>query len=84
MSQFDFGCCGEAELGLHQISEIVPVKGVELAGPLPAEIQNFTVYAGRRSSQTRFPQAADAFLALLASPQAKAALIPMGMEAAGP
>ncbi|MGH6663500.1 MAG: molybdate ABC transporter substrate-binding protein, partial [Pseudolabrys sp.] len=28
---------GEAELGLHQISEIVPVKGVTLVGPLPKE-----------------------------------------------
>src|SRR5436309_1291604 len=31
---------GEAELGIHQISEILPVKGVTLVGPLPAEIQN--------------------------------------------
>ena len=36
---------GEAELGIHQISEIVPVKEVTLVGPLPAEIQNYTVYA---------------------------------------
>ena len=36
---------GEAELGIHQISEILAVPGVKLVGPLPAEIQNFTVYA---------------------------------------
>src|SRR5687767_15308267 len=30
---------GEIELGIHQISEILPVKGVKLAGPLPAELQ---------------------------------------------
>ena len=36
---------GEAELGIHQISEIVPVKEVTLVGPLPAEIQNYTIYA---------------------------------------
>src|SRR6476620_9908057 len=36
---------GEAELGLHQISEILPVKGVKLVGPLPAEIQYYTSYA---------------------------------------
>src|SRR3974390_212845 len=30
---------GEAELGIHQISEILPVKGITLVGPLPAEIQ---------------------------------------------
>ena len=36
---------GEAEIGIHQISEIVSEKGVTLVGPLPAEIQNYTVYA---------------------------------------
>ena len=36
---------GEAELGIHQISEIVPVKGAALVGPLPKEIQNTTTYA---------------------------------------
>jgi molybdate transport system substrate-binding protein len=36
---------GEIELGIHQISEILPVKGVRLVGPLPAEFQRYTVYA---------------------------------------
>src|SRR6267143_942425 len=35
---------GEIELGIHQISEILPVKGVRLAGPLPPELQKYTVY----------------------------------------
>lgn len=46
---------GEAELGLHQISEIVPVKGAVLVGPLPKEIQNTTTYAaglGARTSES--------------------------------
>ena len=34
-----------AELGVHQISEILPVKGIVLVGPLPKEIQNYTTYA---------------------------------------
>jgi molybdate transport system substrate-binding protein len=75
---------GEAELGLHQISEIVPVKGVALVGPLPAAIQNHTVYAGAPSAQTRHPQAVQALLDLLAGPDAAAALAPMGMERAPP
>jgi len=37
---------GKVELGIHQISEILPVKGVKLVGPLPAEFQRYTVYAG--------------------------------------
>ena len=44
---------GEAELGLHQISEILPVKGVKLVGPLPAEIQNYTTYAAATGVQAQ-------------------------------
>lgn len=35
---------GEIELGVHQISEILPVKGVKLVGPLPAPLQKWTTY----------------------------------------
>lgn len=35
---------GEIELGIHQISEILPVKGVRLVGELPRELQKYTVY----------------------------------------
>jgi len=37
---------GKVELGIHQISEILPVKGVKPGRPLPAEFQRYTVYAG--------------------------------------
>ena len=43
---------GEAELGLHQISEILPVKGAALVGPLPKEVQNTTTYAAGLSAST--------------------------------
>jgi molybdate transport system substrate-binding protein len=35
---------GEIELGIHQISEIIPVKGVKLVGELPRELQKYTTY----------------------------------------
>jgi molybdate transport system substrate-binding protein len=41
----ELAASGEAEVAVHQISEIVPIKGVGLVGPLPAEIRNTTVYA---------------------------------------
>src|SRR6185437_13580921 len=44
---------GEAELGVHQISEIVPVKGAALVGPLPKEIQNTTTYAAGMSAMVK-------------------------------
>jgi molybdate transport system substrate-binding protein len=73
---------GEAELGIHQISEIVPVKGAHLVGPLPAEIQNYTTYAGGLSASAKEPAAAKALLSLLTSETAAAVLKSRGMEAA--
>ena len=71
---------GEADLGIHQISEIVPVKEVVLVGPLPAEIQNYTTYAGAVSAGARDAAAAKAFLELLAGPAGAAVLRDKGME----
>src|SRR5436190_1558992 len=63
---------GEAELGLHQISEILPVKGVTLVGPLPAEIQNYTVYAAGVGAAARDAAAARALVARLSGPETAA------------
>lgn len=75
---------GDAELGIHQISEIVPVKEVVLVGPLPAEIQNYTTYAGAVSATARDAAAAKAFLDLLAGPSGAAVLKDKGMERPAP
>ena len=72
---------GEADLAIHQISEILAVPGVTLVGPIPGEIQNFTVYAGGVSTAARDQPAAQALLAWLASPRAQAVLKDKGMEA---
>jgi molybdate transport system substrate-binding protein len=71
---------GDAELGIHQISEIVPVKDVVLVGPLPAEIQNYTTYAGAVSATAKDATAAQALLDLLAGPAGAAVLREKGME----
>jgi molybdate transport system substrate-binding protein len=71
---------GDAELGIHQISEIVPVKGVVLVGPLPAEIQNYTTYTGAVSATAKDAAAAKALLDLLAGPAGAAVLREKGME----
>lgn len=71
---------GEADLALHQISEILAVPGVTLVGPIPAEVQNYTVYAGGLSATSTDPPAARAFLELLAGERAKAVLKDKGME----
>ena len=71
---------GEIELGIHQISEILPVKGVKLVGPLPAEIQNYTTYAAAVGADARQPDAARALIKLLMSPAAESVLKARGME----
>jgi molybdate transport system substrate-binding protein len=69
---------GEIELGIHQISEIIPVPGVKLVGPLPAELQKYTVYVAvpRKDSP-----AVKAFIAHLTGPQANARLVQAGYSA---
>jgi len=68
---------GEADLVIHQISEILPVQGVTLVGPLPEAIQNYTTYAGAVAAQA--PEAARAFLNTLTSTQADAVIRAKGM-----
>jgi len=60
---------GEADIALHQISEILIVPNVTLVGPLPEQIQNYTEYAGGVATASTHPAAAQAFLSLLAGPQ---------------
>jgi molybdate transport system substrate-binding protein len=74
---------GEAELGIHQISEILPVKGVTLVGPLPAEIQNYTVYAAGIGAHAKESDAAKALIKALSGPAAAEVLKSKGMELAG-
>jgi molybdate transport system substrate-binding protein len=73
---------GEAELGLHQISEIVPVKGAALVGPLPKEIQNTTTYAAGLSASTQNKDAAQALIKIFSGPAAAAVLKSKGMDPA--
>ncbi len=71
---------GEADIVVHQISEILPVKGVKMVGPLPAEIQLTTVYSAGLAAKAKDETAAKALLAHLAGPQAAAVLRAAGMD----
>jgi molybdate transport system substrate-binding protein len=76
----DYVESGQAELGIQQISEILPHTGVTLVGPLPKEIQNFTVYAAGMGAGTQDSAAAKALIASLAGPSAQALFRTKGME----
>jgi molybdate transport system substrate-binding protein len=72
----------QADIALHQISEILAVPGATLVGPIPREIQNYTVYAGALGTGARDTAAARALLAALRGPGAEAILKDKGMEPA--
>jgi molybdate transport system substrate-binding protein len=74
---------GEIELGIHQISEILPVKGVKLAGPLPAELQKYTVYVAVPVMQSSKQQAVSDFIKHLTGPAARERLAQAGYTAPG-
>lgn len=61
---------GEAEIGFQQISELRPIKGIDLVGPLPPEVQQATVFSAGIVSNSQEPEAARALIRFLASPAA--------------
>jgi molybdate transport system substrate-binding protein len=73
---------GEADLAVHQISEILAVPGAMLVGPIPAEIQNYTVYSGAVGAAAADPAAARSLLSALGGAAARTVLTGKGMEAA--
>lgn len=72
---------GAADLGVHQISEILAVPGAVLVGPIPAELQNYTEYFGGVSVTARDAVAAKALLDVLRGESARKAMQTRGMEA---
>jgi molybdate transport system substrate-binding protein len=70
---------GEADLGIHQMSEMVSVPGITVVGPLPAEIQNYTTYAAGVGTTAQSPAAAAALVAWLRRPAMAPVLQARGM-----
>ena len=73
---------GEADLGFQQLSELIDQPGVEVVGGLPPEIQAVTIFSAGVSAKSAQPEAAAAFIASLASPDAAATKRRYGMEPA--
>ena len=71
---------GDVEMQIGQITEIAIAPGVELAGPLPSEIQNTTVMTAGISTASRAPDAAKAFVSFISSPPAIAVLKASGFQ----
>jgi molybdate transport system substrate-binding protein len=75
---------GDAEIGFQQISEMLPVPGVDIVGQLPDELQKITVFSAGIATASREPDAGKALIKFLTSPAASAAIIKSGLEPISP
>jgi molybdate transport system substrate-binding protein len=73
---------GEAEIGMTQISEILPYSGAELVGPLPAEIQLHTIFTAAVGTGAKQPATAQALLKFLTTPAAAQVIKAKGLDPA--
>jgi molybdate transport system substrate-binding protein len=71
---------GEVELGFQQISELLPVPGVDLVGPLPAEVQRITVFSAGIVAGAKEPDAGRALIKFLASTAAAPVIAKSGLD----
>jgi molybdate transport system substrate-binding protein len=71
---------GEAEIGFQQISEIIGVQGAELVGPLPAAVQQVTVFSAGILTNARQPEAAAELIRFLASANAAETVASTGLD----
>jgi molybdate transport system substrate-binding protein len=71
---------GEAEIGFQQVSELLPVPGVDYIGPLPPEVQRVTVFSAGIATGAREPEAARALIRYLASPEVQEVVRRTGLD----
>jgi molybdate transport system substrate-binding protein len=71
---------GEAEIGFQQISELKPVAGIDIVGPLPDTLQKVTVFSAGIASVSKEPEAGKALINFLTSPAARDTIIKSGLE----
>ena len=73
---------GEAELAFQQVSELLPVPGIELVGPLPPDVQEITIFSAGLHAKAPHPDAARALIKHLTAPAAAPVIRKKGMEPA--
>jgi molybdate transport system substrate-binding protein len=71
---------GEAEIGFQQVSELLPVPGIQYVGPLPDEVQRITIVAAAVATDSPNGQIAAALIRHLSAPNAESAIIKYGLE----
>jgi molybdate transport system substrate-binding protein len=71
---------GDAEIGFQQVSELINIKGIDFLGPLPADVQETTVFAAALHKSAAAPDGAKALMKFLRTPAAATAFKKAGME----
>jgi molybdate transport system substrate-binding protein len=71
---------GTAEIGFQQMSELKPVAGIDIVGPLPDELQKITVFSAGIATVSKQPEAGKALIKFLASPAARGEIVRSGMD----
>jgi molybdate transport system substrate-binding protein len=76
---------GEVEIGFQQVSELLPVEGIDLVGPLPPEVQLTTAYSAAVVADAESSELGEALISFLSSSAARGAIQRWGLEPlAGP
>jgi len=75
---------GDAEIGFQQISELKPVAGIDIAGPLPDELQKVTIFSAGIAAVSNEPDAGKALIKFLTSPAARPEIVKSGLEPIAP
>jgi molybdate transport system substrate-binding protein len=70
---------GEAEIGFQQVSELLPIAGIDYIGPLPPDIQHITVFSGGIHTGAKQPDAAKALVKFITAPAAVPVIKKKGM-----
>jgi len=71
---------GEAELAFQQVSELLPVPGIDFVGPLPPDVQEITTFSAGLHAKAPHPDAARALVKHLTAPAAAPVIRKKGME----
>jgi len=70
---------GEAEIGVQQVAELLPVPGIDFVGPLPGNLQKIIVYVAAVPAKAKEPEAATALMKFLTSDAAVPVIKQKGM-----
>ena len=71
---------GDAEIGFQQVSELLPIPGIDYVGPLPAEVQKVTIFSAGIAAGSKEPEAARALIRYFVSPAASGVITKTGLE----